>query len=75
MEAVKKIKKEEAPGPDRIPNEAWKFAVPGLRRSLKRVLNEIWKENGYPEEWRMGDKVPIFKKGDKKKVKIIGESR
>lgn len=68
-EAIKKGKKKKAPGPDGIPNEAWKFAVAGLRRSLKRILNEIWNGNGFPEEWKTGDIVPIFKKGEKDEVK------
>ncbi|XP_036142959.1 golgin subfamily A member 6-like protein 22 [Monomorium pharaonis] len=68
-EAIKKKKKKKASGPDGIPNEAWKFATAGLRKSLKKILNEIWKGNGYPEEWKTGDIVPIFKKGEKDEVK------
>lgn len=33
-----------------------------------RVVNEVWKGEGYPEEWRTGLIAPIVKKGEGRKV-------
>ena len=36
---------------------------------MHEVLNIIWKNNQYPEEWCSGVIMPIYKKGDRGDVK------
>ena len=63
--ALRKIKKGTAVGPDELPVEVWKcmgdMGIEFLTRLFNRLLMGEWK----PEEWRRSVLVSIYKnKGD-----------
>jgi hypothetical protein len=60
-EALKRMKRGKAMGPDGIPIEVWRCL--GVRAIvwLAKLFNLIFQENKMPEEWR-SVLVPIFKK-------------
>ena len=62
------MKKKKAPGEDGIQNEAWIEGIEEMKEQVLECLNKIWNGDRVPEEWKIGRIVPIFKKGDKKKV-------
>ncbi|XP_018368335.1 PREDICTED: uncharacterized protein LOC108764551 [Trachymyrmex cornetzi] len=51
-------------GVDGIPNEVWKLGV-----RVWRECNEVWKGEGWPEEWKEGVVVPVRKKGQGEEIK------
>ena len=64
------MKKKKAAGEDTIPNEAWIYGKQEILEELHEIINKIWKgEQKLPDEWKTGLVTPIFKKGDKDKVK------
>lgn len=66
--AVKNMKKKKAAGIDEIPMKAWMFGGKAVSKSLLDLMNQIWKEEIIPEEWRISVVVPVYKKGDQKKA-------
>ena len=64
-EAMKKLKRNKAPGSDKIANEAWIEGKEVLAKELTRTLNRIWKSEKIPEEWKEGVVYPSTKKGTK----------
>lgn len=72
MEEVKrvigKLRKGRAAEAIGITNELWKYGGEGVKAAIWRILNEIWKGEGVPEEWEEGIIVPIKKKGKGLKV-------
>ncbi len=71
--AVKKLRYGKAAGSDGLENEVWKRGTMGVVNELTRLINEVWKTNEMPEEWRMAIIWPIFKGGERKRYKIIKE--
>jgi hypothetical protein len=61
-EALKRMKRGKAMGPDGIPIEVWRCL--GVRAIvwLAKLFNLIFQENKMPEEWRRSVLVSIFKK-------------
>lgn len=66
--AVKNMKKKKAARIDEIPMEAWMFGGEAVSKSLLDIMNQMWKEEKIPEEWRISVIVPIYKKGDQEKA-------
>ena len=64
--AIRKLKRNKAPGQDKIANEAWIEGKEEIVKELTKTLNNVWKEGKLPEEWKEGVIKPIFKKGDKR---------
>ena len=68
---LKSMRKGKAAGSDMIPGEVYKLVecetTPSSQfsRSILRVLNNIYRGEGFPLEWRDCTVVPIFKKGDR----------
>jgi hypothetical protein len=64
-EALKRMKRGKAMGPDGIPIEVWRCLGARAIVWLAKLFNLIFRENKMPEEWRRSVLVPIFKnKGD-----------
>ena len=64
-EALKRMKRGKAMGPDGIPIEVWRCLGDRAIIWLTKLFNLIFRSNKMPEEWRRSILVPIFKnKGD-----------
>ena len=50
-----------------------KTASRELKKRLYALICKIWKDEKMPDDWKVGLIVPLFKKGDKRSVKIIVE--
>ena len=65
MQALSKMKRGKAVGPDGIPAEVWKCLGEIGRDFLMSLFNNIVHSNTMPEEWRCSILFPIYKgKGD-----------
>ena len=65
LEALRKMKKGKAVGPDDIPIEAWRVVGEVGVETLLNIFTEIMETEKMPEEWRDSVLVPVFKnKGD-----------
>jgi hypothetical protein len=61
--AVKSVKVRKAPGPDLIPNEAWKLRLPALLLHLLTLFQLCFDSGKVPLSWCQAHIVPIYKKG------------
>ena len=65
VEALKKMKKDKAVGPDNIPTEAWRCLGQTGVEKLRHLFNGILETEKIPDEWRWSTLVPIYEhKGD-----------
>ena len=65
--ALKLTKNGKTPGQDNINSELYKYAPEEFKLRLLQFLNNIYRENCIPDEWRRNAVItPIFKKGDRK---------
>jgi hypothetical protein len=67
--AIHTLKNKKALGEDRINSEFWKIGGQEVERELHSVILQIWEEERLPESWKETLICPIFKKGDRRKVK------
>jgi hypothetical protein len=63
--AINHLKNRKAAGSDNIPPEAIKAMNSISIKHLHRLINQIWKDEKIPHDWRKGLLVKIPKKGDK----------
>jgi hypothetical protein len=64
-DALKRMKRGKAMGPDEIPIEVWRSLGDVAIVWLTKLFNPIFRSNKMPDEWRRSILVPIFKnKGD-----------
>ena len=68
LEKVLKLTKKngKAPAQDNINSELYKCAPEEFKLRLLQFLNNIYRENRIPNEWRNAVITPIFKKGDRR---------
>jgi len=67
LENVLKLTKNgKTPGQDNINSELYKYALEEFKLRLLTFLNNIYRENCIPNEWRNVVITPIFKKGDRR---------
>jgi len=66
--AIKRIKERKATGVDGVPGEVWRYGGEDLTDWARDFCNKVWKGEGWPEEWKEGVIVPVFKKGKGKKA-------
>ena len=59
--AIRTLKRNKAPGPDGIPNEAMIEANQKTREMYREVINEILKVRTPPEQWQKGHIKRLFK--------------
>lgn len=62
--AIKQLKNNKAPGPDRIPTEILKACPPHILKLLLKILNKIKQKSIYPKRWGLGITSLLFKEGD-----------
>jgi len=58
------LKERKAPGPDRIPSEFIKYAIPQFKASLVTAFNKFLGSITVPMSFEKAIIFPIFKKGD-----------
>jgi len=63
---LKLTKNGKAPRQDNINSELYKYAPAEFKLRLLHFINNIYRENRIPNEWRNGVIAPIFKKGDRR---------
>lgn len=63
---VRRLKEGKAAGIDQIRNEAWKEGGEKVGKRLGEVLKMVWEGRGFPERWRGGVVVPIWKRGERR---------
>ena len=63
--ALRRMKKGKAAGPDELPVEVWKCMEKMSIKFLTRLFNRLLMGERMPEEWRRSVLIPIYKnKGD-----------
>ena len=63
--ALQKMGRKKAVGPDQIPIEVWRCLGDEGLRWLTSLFNKIFYSDNMPEEWRLGEVIPIYRnKGD-----------
>ncbi|XP_071648500.1 uncharacterized protein [Temnothorax longispinosus] len=66
---IKKLKTGKAIGKDGIPNEVWKYGGEEMVRWAWEICKRVWRGEGWPEQWKEGEIIPLVKKGEEKEVK------
>ena len=66
--ALKDINPNKAHGPDGIPGRILKYCAPTLAFPLKILFESSYNSGCLPDEWKLANVVPIFKKGSKNDV-------
>ena len=64
VDAINKLKRGKAAGPDQIPPEAIKADAIGTAHALHPLFTRIWNEGTFPTDWKEGHLVKLAKKGD-----------
>ncbi|KYN06768.1 hypothetical protein ALC62_02276 [Cyphomyrmex costatus] len=62
---IKRLKRGKAAGADELRNEVWLAGGVKVEKKLKEVINKVWKGEGFPDKWRVGVVVPIWKRGER----------
>ena len=55
----------KASGPDLISNKMIKQVAEAIAKPLQIIFNRSLRESVFPDIWKLGNLVPLFKKGDK----------
>lgn len=66
---LRRLKKGRAPGENGIENEAWRLMSKEIEEVLIELIKIIWREEAIPAKWNKGVISPIYKKGEKNKMK------
>jgi hypothetical protein len=69
---IEKLKSHTSPGTDQIPADMFKAGGKTIRCEIHKLIISVWNKEELPYEWKESIIVPIYKKGDKKIVVIIG---
>lgn len=62
-EAIRKLKRDKAPGPDQITAEVLKGLGPNGVSNLHNICNAIWQTGHWPKDWVHSSILPLHKKG------------
>ena len=62
---IERLKEQSAPGPDAIPNKLIKETMLEIAKPLSILFNKSLRERKIPDEWRVSNITPIYKKGPK----------
>ena len=66
QDAISATRENKAPGGCGIPAEVWKYGGTKLKERLYNLIDDIWKHEYMPQDWKDANIVPIFKKGSRK---------
>ena len=66
---LKQTKNGKTPGQDNINSELYKYVPEELKLRLLQFLNNTYRENRIPNEWRNAVITPIFKRCDRREPK------
>jgi len=66
---LKLTKNCKSPEQDNINSELYKYTPEEFKLKLLQFLNNIYRENRIPNEWRNAVITPIFKKDDRREPK------
>ncbi|HEX2614968.1 MAG TPA: reverse transcriptase family protein, partial [Nitrososphaera sp.] len=61
--ALLRLKRKGAAGPDEIPNSFLLMMGPVALDAMLNLFNRIWQSQTWPDKWREGLIVPLFKSG------------
>ena len=65
LELLESLNVGKATGIDGISARVLKTTAPGIAKSLTQLFNYSLKTGGIPEEWKVANVTPVFKKGRK----------
>lgn len=65
---IKRLKRGKAAGADELRNEVWLAGGEKVEKKLKEIINKVWRGEGFPDKWRVGVVVPIWKRGERNVV-------
>ena len=65
MFAINKLKINKTPGPDRISPKVLKQVSSEISRPLAYIFNSSLRSGTVPQDWKLANVTPIFKKGSK----------
>lgn len=67
--AVMKMRRNKTAGIDGTQMEAWMYGGEEVKKGIEEIIRKVWKERQIPEDWKSSIIVPLYKRGDKEKVK------
>ena len=65
LKYLQNLNANKSPGPDHIPARILKICAAELAPSISRMLNISFSTGQVPDDWKIADISPIFKKGSK----------
>jgi len=68
LKALKDIDPSKACGPDQIPTRVLRECSSEIAPSLTRLINISLSVGFVPQDWKLANIVPVFKKGDNEDV-------
>lgn len=71
---IEDLKNRKASGPDEIHNELIKYGGEELTSQLVTLFQNVLNSGTIPSECKKNITIPVFKKGDKKDLKITEKS-
>ena len=63
--AIRELKNNKAPGPDKIENEKIKMFEEALNSPIKKIFNKILETEEVPKQWKNTEIIIIYKKGNR----------
>ena len=68
-DALRQLKPNKSPGPDKITNEMLQHLGDKAKSTLLKIFNNSWRTGHVPQSWREANMIPILKKGkDRRKT-------
>ena len=72
MKVIQKLDPNKAHGQDNLIICMINICGKSICKPLCKIFEECLRTSKFPLEWKRGNIVPVFKKGDNKFIKIIG---
>ena len=65
---LRKMNANKAAGPDDIHGKLLKFCASRIAKPLSIIYNKCFKSGTIPDIWKLGNIVPVFKKGERSSI-------